>query len=160
VPGKVTEQIIVREIIRRVWDNWGIRPRQQRFMKGRSGLTNLISFYDRVTCVVDEGTAVHVVYLDFSKAFDAVSHSILLEENTLCWVKNWLEGWAQGVVVNGIKCSWQSIMSGVAQGSVLGLALFSICINDLDEGIECILSSKLPVWLCPWRCSRNVQMLY
>ena len=59
-------------------------------------MTNLISFYDLVTCLVDEGKAVDVVYLDFSKAF--VSHSILLQKlaahgldrYTLGWVRNWL----------------------------------------------------------------------
>ena len=81
---------------------------------GRSCLTKLISFYDLVTRLVDEGKAVDVVYLDFSKAFDTVSHIILLRKLTvygldwciLCWVKNWLESWAQGVVENGVKSSW------------------------------------------------------
>ena len=60
--------------------NQGIRPSQHGFMNGRSCLTNLISFYDKVTRLVDEGKAVNVVYLYFSKAFDTVPHSILMEK--------------------------------------------------------------------------------
>ncbi|KAF1454281.1 hypothetical protein FQV07_0012639, partial [Pygoscelis papua] len=78
VPGKIMERFILRVLTRQVRDNQGIRTSQHGFMRGRSCLTNLISFYDQVTRLVDEGKAVDVVYLDFSKAFDTVSHSILL----------------------------------------------------------------------------------
>ncbi|PKU32809.1 rna-directed dna polymerase from mobile element jockey-like [Limosa lapponica baueri] len=72
------EQMILSAIMQRMKDAQVIRPSQHGFMRGRSYLTNLISFYDKVTRLVDEGKAVDVVYLDFSKAFDTVSHRPVL----------------------------------------------------------------------------------
>ena len=78
VPGKLMEQLMLSTITQHMRDDQVIRPSQHGFMKGRSCSTNLISFYDRAICLLDEGKAADVVYLDFSKAFDTVSHSILL----------------------------------------------------------------------------------
>ena len=97
VQGKIMERFILSALTRHVKDNQGIRPSQHRFRKGRCGLTNLISFYDQVTHLVEEGKPVGVVYLDFSKAFDTVPDNILLEKLAAhglewalcCWVGSW-----------------------------------------------------------------------
>lgn len=78
VPSKIMEQIILSVITWHIQYGQGIRPSQRGFWSGVSCLPNVISFCDQVTHLVDEGNAVDVVYLDFSKAFDTISHSIYL----------------------------------------------------------------------------------
>ncbi|GAB0205418.1 cAMP-dependent protein kinase inhibitor alpha [Grus japonensis] len=77
VPGKVMEQIILSAIMQHVQDNQVVI--QYAFMKGKSCLTSLI-FCKKMTYLVDEGKAVDAAYLHFSKVFDTISHSILLEK--------------------------------------------------------------------------------
>ena len=65
-------QIILGVIRDQLKVNQGIGLSQHRFMNGRSCLTNLILFFDKVTRLVDKGKAGDGVYWDFRKAFGTV----------------------------------------------------------------------------------------
>ena len=141
---KVMESIIRDEIVDFLAQHELLRLSQHGFLRHRSTLTNLLEYLEELTRMVDNGTAMDVIYLDFSKAFDKVPIRRLLMKceglgirgKVLGWIEEWLVGRKQRVVINGKASDWGDITSGVVQGSVLGPCLFLMYINDIDKGVE------------------------
>ena len=78
---------------------------------------------------------------DLSKAFESVSHVILLNKCTKLnidqfWFENYLSNRTQSVRLNGTLSKKLNVSYGVPQGSILGPILFPIYVNDLAEKIN------------------------
>ena len=93
---------------------------------------------------MDNEGQVDTFILDFEKAFDTPPHELLKSKlfgcdiggKTLKWIDSFLCYRQQRVVVNGAKSDWAPVLSGVPRGTVLGLLLFSLYINDISTDID------------------------
>lgn len=74
---KVVEQLILKTISRSIKEKKIIGSSQEH-TNGKSSLTNLLNFHNQTTGLVEKGRVVNIVCLDFRKAFDTISHKILI----------------------------------------------------------------------------------
>ena len=140
---KVFEKVVRKHIVEFMQDNNLFNNSQHGFLGGRSCLSQLLIHFDRITCELENGKGVDVVYLDFAKAFDKVDHGITLNKlastgikgNLGHWLFSFLTNRTQSVLVEGRKSRPQPVLSGVPQGSVLGPLLFLVLIGDIDRNI-------------------------
>jgi hypothetical protein len=141
---KLMEGVVRDAVVEFLLANQLICPSQHGFLPGRSTVTNLLEYLGTLTRLVDEGHQVDVLYLDFRKAFDVVPKERLLAKmdsigvrgKVLTWVREWLIGRTQRVVLNGKESGLGEVKSGVVQGSTLGPTLFLIYINDISSAVR------------------------
>jgi hypothetical protein len=134
---------------------------QHGFRRKRSCTTKLIRVFHDVGMVLDSGKEADMICLDFSKAFDSVSHPKLLFKleqhgisgTLLKWFTDYLNERRQRVVVDGISSSFLYATSGVPQGSILGPLLFLIFANDLPNAAK---HSTVPMFADDSKCYRQI----
>ena len=148
IPCKVMEGFIRDYILKHFIDNNLFNNNQYGFLKGRSTMLQLLRILDEWTECLESGGQMNVIYTDFEKAFDKVSHKLLLDklhdykvnESIILWIKSFLCNRKQRVKVNGFYSDWADVLSAISQGTILGPLLFIIYINDLPNYQMCVSS--------------------
>ena len=125
---KIKESLVRDHVHKYMDDNHIYSDKQFGFISGRSTVLQLLHVLDDWSRILDQGGCVDVIYFDYMKAFDKVSHQKLLHKlkwygvpnPILGWIKSFLLNCKQRVVINGVMSKQNDVYSGVPQGSVMG----------------------------------------
>ena len=127
---KILESIIRDSVMKYLQLNKLIVSSQHGFVPNKVCVTNLFETLDIVTDAVNKGHSVDLILLDFSKAFDKVSHAKLIQKPEAYGVNNILVKWIESfltlrkptVTIGDNGSEWEDVTSSVPQGPVLTLS--------------------------------------
>ena len=144
VISKILERHIYDQIMLHLNVNDILYSRQFGFRKKHSTTDAVVNFVGEVLSAFDGSYTALSVFVDLRKAFDTVSHSLILAklncigicDKELQWFTNYLTNRRQLVQLGGCLSDMATIAVGVPQGSLLGVLLFEILINDVVKSLK------------------------
>jgi hypothetical protein len=141
--AKVYEKIIARQFINYLTEHNLISEYQSAYLQGCSTQTSLHRIIDDIYESMDEGEITAACFIDITKCFDSIDHTLLLAKlekhginENIGWFRSYLSNRTQRVVNNGNLSEIREVRAGVPQGSVLGPFLFILFANDIGNFIE------------------------
>ena len=135
---------------------------QHGFLPGKSTVSQLSQNVHQFANALERRKQVDVIYLDFSKAFDRVSHEKLLFKleclgiggSFLAWFRSYLSGRRHRVMIGNKSSDYLPFTFGIPQGSILGPLLFLLLINDKPNAIS--KETSLPLFADDSKCFRLI----
>ena len=142
--SKVLERVVYSQTTQYFEENRLIYPKQYGFCKKHSTTDAIMNLTGDILKALDEGMMALTVFIDLRKAFDSVSHSIILEKLRLLgltgleykWFESYLSNRQHRVMIGNQMSDLKNVSTGVPQGSLLGVLLFEIQINDICESLK------------------------
>ncbi len=139
--AKVQERIVHNSVMDHALSNELLSFSQYGFRPGSSTQEAILAATRDWHQTLECGGNVACVFLDLSKAFDSLPHSLILRSLSrigVCgelfdWFANYLTGRSQWVALKGVSSASVMVISGVPQGSILGPLLFNLSLDPLTS---------------------------